>query len=345
MNCSETILCRGGTPASREWAKVVPSIYPLSLRERARVRENPLPHQLSPSPHPSPTGRGRTNLIPSYKQEELSILGKPFPHTAEKRRGARGFSLVEMMVAVGILAMIIVGLLAMFSQTSRALRSANNQTDVLESGRLMMEMMTREVQQAIPTGQDNQSYHFFASRIAGAAPLNQRLPGGGTLDNDLEAFFFITKENTTYKGIGYFVDPAANGVGTLYRFYMETNSAAGSRVFYHYFTNEIARLPDSPLMHRVADGVVQLEVHVYDAEGVRPSSGTNQWVDANVAAFWGDALPAFVELKLAVLELHLVERIKHMDPTQARAFLEDERRTAQTHLFRQRIPLLAAPRP
>jgi hypothetical protein len=249
------------------------------------------------------------------------------------------------MVAVGILAMIIVGLLAMFSQTSRALRSANNQTDVLESGRLMMEMMTREVQQAIPTGQDSYGFHFFASRILDANPLNQRLPGGGTLGNDLEAFFFIIKENTTYKGIGYFVDPAANGVGTLYRFYTETNSAAGTRAFYRMFTNEVGRLPNSPYMHRIADGVVQLEVHVYDAEGRRPPTTTNQWVDANVAAFWGDALPAFVELKLAVLELHLVERIKLMDPVQARAFLEHERRTAQTHLFRQRIPVLAAPRP
>lgn len=262
-----------------------------------------------------------------------------------RRQPRRGFSLVEMMVALGILAMIIVGLLAMFSQTSRALRSANNQTDVLESGRLMMEMMTREVQQAIPTGQDSYGFHFFASRILDANPLNQRLPGGGTLDNDLEAFFFIIRDNTTYKGIGYFVDPAANGVGTLYRFYVETNSVAGTRGFYRMFTNEVGRLPDSPFMHRIADGVVQLEVHVYDAEGQRPSSTTNQWVDTNVAAFWGEALPAFIELKLAVLELHLVERIKLMDPAQARAFLEDERRTAQTHLFRQRIPVLAAPRP
>jgi type II secretory pathway component PulJ len=250
-----------------------------------------------------------------------------------------------MMVAVGILAMIIVVLLGIFSQTSRALRAANNQTDVLESGRLIMEMMTREVQQAVPTGQDSYGFHFFASRILGAAPLTQRLPGGGTLDNDLEAFFFVIQENTTYKGIGYFVDPAENGVGTLYRFYAETNSAAGTRSFYRLFTNEVGRLPDSPLMHRVADGVTQLEVHVYDADGHRPNSSTNQWVDANVAAFWGEALPAFVEIKLAVLELHLVERIKHMDPAQARAFLEHERRTAQTHLFRQRIPVLAAPRP
>lgn len=262
--------------------------------------------------------------------------------SAATARLIRAFTLVEMIVAVGILAMIIVGLLAMFSQVSRALRGANNQTDVLESGRLMTEMMTREIQQASATFQTN-GLNFFASRILGANPLSQRLPGGGTLDNDLEALFFVVKENTTYRGIGYFVDPAAAGVGTLYRFAAETNKAEEVWRFFPAFTNEIARLPNSPTMRRVADGVVQLEVHVYDAYGVRPTNNPPvQMVDANVAAFYNQALPAFVELKLGVLEPHVIDRIRNQSPVQARVFLEDERRTAATHLFRQRIAIPAA---
>jgi len=261
--------------------------------------------------------------------------------SAATARTTRAFSLVEMLVAVGILAMIIVALLAMFSQVSKALRSANNQTDVLESGRLMTDMMTREIQQISATFQTN-TLNFFASRIMGANPLSQRLPGGGTLDNDLEALFFVVKENTVYKGIGYFVDPAGNGVGTLYRFYIETNKVEGVGQFYAEFTNEIAQLPNSAIMRRVADGVVQLEVHVYDANGVRPTNGPNQQIDVNVAAFFNQTLPAFIELKLGVLEPHVMDRVRNMGPVQGRVFLEDERRTAATHLFRQRIALPAA---
>ena len=38
-------------------------------------------------------------------------------------------------------------------------------------------------------------------RIQGADPLNQKLAGGGTLGNDLEAFFFLIQENVDWKGI------------------------------------------------------------------------------------------------------------------------------------------------
>src|SRR3954471_19290395 len=53
---------------------------------------------------------------------------------------SRGFSLIEVMVAVAILAVIIVGLLAMFYQTQRAFRTGLTQVDVLENGRAAMEM-------------------------------------------------------------------------------------------------------------------------------------------------------------------------------------------------------------
>jgi prepilin-type N-terminal cleavage/methylation domain-containing protein len=261
---------------------------------------------------------------------------------AQEAQNKAAFSLVEMMVAVAILGMMIVGLLAMFSQVSKALRGANNQTDVMESGRMMSEMITREVQQAAACSVDG-GINFLGSRIMGANPLNQFLPGGGRYDNDLEALFFLTRENTEWRAIGYFVDPAANGVGTLYRFYAATNSLVGATSFYRSFTNEIARLPNSDIMRRVAAGVVQLEVHVYDANGAdvtnNPPLVTHS---ANVAVFTSNALPAFVEVKLGVLEAHLVDRLRNMPPDVARPYLEDERRTAQTHLFRQRIPIYAA---
>lgn len=256
----------------------------------------------------------------------------------QNQRG--GFSLVEMIVAVGVLAMIMVGLLAMFSQTSRALRASNNQTDVLETGRMMMEMMTREVQQASAAGYTN-AINFYATRIQGAAPLNQRLAGGGTLGNDLEAFFLLIQENVDWKGIGYFVNPAENGIGTLYRF--QTNSTVeGTPDFFDAFQTEVTLLPNSPSMHRVAEGVVHLEMHVYDADGARSTNGPGIQVANNTAAFTSNALPAFVEVEFAVVEPNLIERMRNMSSDVARGFLEDERRSGQVHIFRQRIPIQAA---
>src|SRR5436309_8858412 len=48
------------------------------------------------------------------------------------RHDVAGFSLLEMMVAVTLLAIIIVGLLSMFYQTQRAFRQGSTQSDVLE---------------------------------------------------------------------------------------------------------------------------------------------------------------------------------------------------------------------
>ena len=46
-------------------------------------------------------------------------------------RGERAFSLIEIMVTVGLLSFIILGLLAMFNQTQRAFKSSITQIFIL----------------------------------------------------------------------------------------------------------------------------------------------------------------------------------------------------------------------
>jgi len=53
-------------------------------------------------------------------------------------RNQRGFSLIEMMVAVSLMLVIVIGLFAMFSQAQRALKMATTQVDVMEPGRATM---------------------------------------------------------------------------------------------------------------------------------------------------------------------------------------------------------------
>gem|GEM_PF-459654 len=312
-----------------------------ALEQAGRQGSSEAPFPLTPCLR---RGRGRQATLSLREREtRLAVLGanaSPFVFGSKSSK-EKGFSLVEMIVAVGVLAMIIVGLLAMFSQTSRTLRASNNQTDVLETGRVLTEMLVREMQQANAAGLTN-SMNFYATRITGANPLSQQLPGGGTWNSDLEAVYFLVPMNTEWQAIGYFIDPANTGVGTLYRYFNKGGLEAVPG-FFADFTNQVASLPNSPRMRRVAEGVVHMEVHVYDTNGVRPTvSSPTMVVDNNVAAYFERTLPAFVEVEMGVLEPYIVEQMRGMTPANARIYLENERRTARVHLFRQRIPIQSA---
>src|SRR2546427_12839187 len=55
------------------------------------------------------------------------------------------FSLIEIMVTVALLSFIVLGLLAMFTQTQRAFTSGMTQTDVMQSGRAVVETIARDL--------------------------------------------------------------------------------------------------------------------------------------------------------------------------------------------------------
>ena len=66
------------------------------------------------------------------------------PHSV----GKNAFSLVELLVAVALMTVIVVGLYSMFNETQRALRTNVSQVDVLESGRSAIELIVQDIQQA-----------------------------------------------------------------------------------------------------------------------------------------------------------------------------------------------------
>ncbi|MGC8829568.1 MAG: PilW family protein [Verrucomicrobiia bacterium] len=285
---------------------------------------------------------------------------------AKVKREARAMTIMEMLVAMGILTVIVVGLLAMFQQTQRALRASMTQTDVMETGRAVMDLMTREIQQAsavkLPYENPVMFYGFTISNsinifgITNSAnglypPLSQRRAGGApNRVYDFEDLFFIIRQNRSWQGIGYFVNVTNNsGVGTLYRYVWTTNHS-GAKYLYNDFLGEKAKFQNDPSLlgtyktHRVADGIVHLEAHFYDDSGVIYQNiiSTNIIKFNNFALFMGNALPFTVEIEIGVLEPPVLERIKGMPGASVRAFLEDERRAGQVHLFRQRIPVRSA---
>jgi prepilin-type N-terminal cleavage/methylation domain-containing protein len=152
-----------------------------------------------------------------------------------------GFSLIEILVTMSLLSLIVLGLFAVFNQTQRAFMSSMGQTDVLEGGRTVTDMMLRDLEQLTPSGADATNFYVRAAQdLSGAndlTPLTQNLPGAATplrsRTNYLEDIFILTRQNQNWVGVGYCVrvaDPTTGalypaqlgagqaGVGSLYRF-------------------------------------------------------------------------------------------------------------------------------
>lgn len=284
----------------------------------------------------------------------------------------RAFSLVEILVAVTLLSFIVLGLLAAFNQTQRAFRSSMAQTDVLETGRAVSDMLARELQEAAPgrgqilTNGNRLIYstNFFAE--PSGVGIIQALPGTTALrQNWLERLFFVTHQNQDWVGTGYQVVPyfANAGVGTLYR-WCRTNAPRQGPLNLSSFFQFAATTRQITNFNRIAEGIVHLRVTTYATNGFVLSNGPLQpacfYVDSlrtnmpyarawntvvfdspvgqAASYFVSNAVPAYVEVELGILEPQVLERYRAIgNATAAANYLSN--RVAQVHLFRQRVSI------
>lgn len=216
---------------------------------------------------------------------------------AETRCGparARAFTLIEIMITVALLSFIVLGLLAMFQQTQRAFRSSITQTDVLEAGRAVTDLVVRELEQAAPChlptrflpNQTIYATNLFAELTPGMPiAVYQDLPGAtGLRTNLLQRFFFLSCENQKWTGTGYEVLPeyGSVGVGVLYRISADLPSyqAAQAGLLSSNFQvaayisrmNALRKLPVTNIpgmayVTRVADGIAHLRLQGFATNG------------------------------------------------------------------------------
>jgi len=276
----------------------------------------------------------------------------------------RAFTLVEMMVAIGALAVIITGLMAVFHQVTRAFRLVNTQTDVEESGRLVLSMLERDLREANfePVTTDitaPANILNFCVTNYGSAYTNL-LPYGIT--NTMHKIFFLRRENNRIIANGYYIDDRNRyGYGTLYRFEdwhhsEDTNRYTGSRRAWTKFTQSVTAAANGTNWSRITDGLIHLQFRLLDRAGgdylnpyytnsppLSPQSRNNNLFlqSANgVAYFYRDELPAFVEIEMGVLEPEVLKQVRAMQSTaQIKAFLQKPLQTGKVHLYRQRIPI------
>lgn len=224
---------------------------------------------------------------------------------ARRRKGRPGqtaFSLIELMVTITLLSVIMLGLLLMFNQTQRAFKNGMTQADVLESGRAVTDMITRELVQMAPSHQqdflDRNGNRLRTTNFFAWLSLNPSYSGGfddpqflgmpGTTyqgqpnvqdrrTNIVQRLFILTRQDQDWIGIGYQVVPQAwSGMaGTLYRF-SATNRMINGRLDLSDRFNVASAIAlrdaanNLPVtnMNRIADGVVHLQAHAYDPRGL-----------------------------------------------------------------------------
>jgi prepilin-type N-terminal cleavage/methylation domain-containing protein len=282
------------------------------------------------------------------------------PLSFHSRPARRAFSLIEVIVVSGLLGIIILGLVLMFGQTQRAYKLGTTQVDVMEGGRMVSDMLSREVAQMASGNYSNGVNVSVIMQNSLANPaLLQDLPGNNPNSkrtNLLSDFFLLTKVNQRWEGIGYRVlDPAtgqwpAGGLGTLYRFQGESYNiwgAPGLNQIYTDYQNRTFGLLNQTNLSRIIDGVVHFRVRAFDAEGFWVDETRNfnivadpynAYGDPSTLFFSSNALPASVEIELGILEEKTAERARSItDDVARRNYLAQQ--AGKVHIFRWRVPV------
>ncbi|MEI9963164.1 MAG: prepilin-type N-terminal cleavage/methylation domain-containing protein [Limisphaerales bacterium] len=105
-------------------------------------------------------------------------------------RGAcapRAFSLIEILVTVALLSIIVIALMAVFNSTQTAFRASLTQTDVLESSRAVVGLITSDLEALAPSygpsNFNNGAVNLYVAVTNGVAtPLIQPLVGSIVAD-------------------------------------------------------------------------------------------------------------------------------------------------------------------
>ena len=244
------------------------------------------------------------------------------------RRSRCALTLLEMMVAVTLLAAIMVGLLIMFNQTQKAMHAATQQSDVFENVRSGLQTVARDYTEV--TAFTNDEAVYFKGYVTTGWSLT--LPSGEVQDLEFAESFMLARVNDQWNGIGYYVADANYGVGALYRFSYATNRYYVTNL-YGIFTNSPAP-PDS--LHRISDGVVHFLV--------RPHYVITNWngetfYGTNIDHTFTNTLPAFVEIEIGILESTTLKQFHSLTDNVAIAqnFLANH--VGNIHFFRERVPV------
>ena len=292
-----------------------------------------------------------------------------------KSPGAAGFTLVEILVVLVLLSLIVFALMAVFSGIQRAFRASLTQTDTLEAGRAVMDMIGNDLETMTPSdgisnvvlninGQPTTHgpVNFGVTAVnyfSPPSPLFQPLlssPSGAERTNILENIFILSKDNIngvpSWIGTGYSVSTNLPD-GTLYplyRFYMTTNASSGQPGMLGIYTNFIAfNYTNSTQWSHLMDGVVDLTARAYDTNGVWMTNGYaypfsfhvqnvgfyGTFLGEQECNFYSNAVPASVQIEMGTLEDRTLAHAESLSGASQTNYLSNA--AGQVHIFRKRV--------
>jgi type II secretory pathway pseudopilin PulG len=283
----------------------------------------------------------------------------------------RAFTLVEILTTMVLLSLIVLALMTIFNSTQRAFRNSLTQTDILESGRLAMGLITSDLGGMTPADSYAVNFYSAVTNFGGyspaatpVSPLLQGLTASSQLrTNVVEEFFSLSRQNLngtpSWVGTGYLVtsNTPDGTLYPLYRFYTNMSVAAANPVALY---DAFIQIPftNSGYWSHLVDGVVNFTVRGYSANGcwitnnqivnntfVTNAAFTN-WVlvrppyafpagEPSVVYMSSNVVPASVEVELGVLEDAVLQRAEGMSSTAQMNYLSNH--VGQVHLFRQRV--------
>ena len=135
-----------------------------------------------------------------------------------------------MMVAVAVSTIITFVLFAVFNQTQKAFRASINQVDTLESGRAVLEIVSTDLEMAVPLNLTDLGTSFSVTNFVVTTADNQRVLGmpqviGESMNppllvtNILQEAFFVKRQNEFYEFVGYrVIAPPTPGFARLMRY-------------------------------------------------------------------------------------------------------------------------------
>jgi hypothetical protein len=196
----------------------------------------------------------------------------------------------------------------------------------------------------------------------GYNPVVQNLMiAGATRTNVLSEAYLLNRLGDRFIGVSYRVINATNGVGTLAR----RSDEMPVRYMAHGWLSSNVLTAPALTYAPVVDRVIHFRIQAFDAAGLPMSwETTNRFtnriyypiVKLNTNVFIGrdrlptetaclfltNALPAYLEVELGLLEPRAYDQYRAFDAASPMAHRFLENRAAQVHLFRQRIPVRQA---
>jgi Tfp pilus assembly protein PilV len=334
-----------------------------SLTVAAQLRECP-PHRAN----------GISRFI--VQNGKLELRSSRFNVSTFQRFNVKAaFTLVEILVVLVLLSMIVLALMAVFSGIQRAFRASLTQTDTLESGRAVMDLIASDLETMTPSygtnwigyNANNQLEVFGPVNFAVAlttnasppAPLIQPLlssPTSQSRTNILESIFILSKANIngvrSWVGTGYLVTSNLPD-GTLYplyRFYLTTNDASGPAGIWGLYNQfSLGNFTNNSEWSHLMDGVVNLTARAYDTNGVWMTNGYTSPLSFHVRnvdvwaspwiepqfLFCSNAVPASVQIELGTFEDHTMRHAESLAGANQNNYLQNA--AGQVHIFRQRV--------